>query len=55
MTPAVFGEEKRPIPIPFSTSTSANQAYEKSTGSTISRPKLSAARSIPPVANGRAP
>ena len=51
----MFGDEKRPIPTPFTTRMSANQMYEKFTGSTISSRKLSAAISMPPVANGRAP
>ena len=37
ITPALFGDANRPIPIPFSSRTSANQTYAKSTGSTISR------------------
>ena len=43
------------MPIPFSARISANQMYEKSIGTTISRRKLSAAITIPPVENGRAP
>ena len=53
--PARFGDEKRPMPIPFISSTSANSRYGKSTGSSIRSPNESAATSMPPVANGRAP
>ncbi len=55
MTPARLGEEKTPMPSPMRRRRSPNARYEKSTGSSSSRPKLSAHTTIPPDANGRAP
>jgi hypothetical protein len=55
ITAARLGDENIPIDSPLSASTSPNSGYEKSIGSSISSPKLSAAPSIPAVANPRAP
>ena len=55
ITPAVFGDVKSPCPMPLTNRISANHQYGKLTGSAIRSPKLNAAISIPPVANGRAP
>ena len=55
ITAARLGEANMPIEMPISASTSANSGKGKSIGSSISRTKLSAAPSIPPVANQRAP
>ncbi len=52
---ARFGEANMPIDTPTIASTSANSQNEKSIGSSVSRKKLSAEPSIPPVANQRAP
>ncbi len=44
-----------PIETPIIASTSANSGNGKSIGSSVSRKKLTAEPSIPPVANQRAP
>ncbi len=55
ITAARLGEANIPIEMPTSASTSANSGKEKSVGSSYSSTKLSAAPSMPPVANQRAP
>ena len=55
ITAARLGEANMPIEMPTIASTSANSANGKSIGSSVSRKKLSAEPSIPPVANQRAP
>ena len=55
ITAARLGEANIPIEIPFRNRIAAKTGKEKSVGSSISRPKLIAAPTIPPVAKGRAP
>ena len=55
MIPARLGEANRPMPMPFISRISANCQYSKLTGSSSSSTKDSAATTMPPVANGRAP
>ena len=55
ITPARLGEANMPIEIPVSLRISAKSGYRKSVGSSMRRPKLAAAASMPAVANGRAP
>ncbi len=55
ITAALFGGVKSPIPAPIRSRMVANQTYEKLTGNAISSANPSAASSMPPVENGRAP
>ena len=55
MIAAVLGEANRPEPIPLPKISSANIQYWKSTGSSISPVKQTAATSSPAVANRRGP
>jgi hypothetical protein len=55
MMPVWFGEAKSPIARPIRSRSDANIQYWKFTGRSSSRKNASAASSIPPVANGRAP
>ena len=55
MIPARLGEANSPMPIPFISRINANCQYSKLTGSSSSSTNESAATSMPPVANGRAP
>ena len=55
ITAARLGEANSPIESPISSSTSPNTGYLKFVGTSASSPKLTAAATIPPLANGRAP
>jgi hypothetical protein len=55
ITPARLGDANMPIEIPVSARMSANSGYRKSVGRSIRSPKLTAAATMPAVANGRAP
>ena len=55
ITPARLGEANIPMETPLRNRHAANSGYGKLVGSSASRRKLTAALSMPPVANGRAP
>ena len=55
MIPVWFGEAKSPMASPIRSRSAANIQYWKFTGNSSSRKNASAASSMPPVANGRAP
>ena len=55
MMPVMFGAANSPMPMPFINKSAAKTGNAKLAGRNVSRPKLAAATTMPPVANGRAP